>query len=219
VSAKQKSEAVSLDDCMDAFCTSEKLDAQNEWYCGKCKNHVRARKHMQPWKVPDVLVVHLKRFSSGSQYYARKLEDQVDFPLIGWDLTKHCLQRKMERRAAGQDRSAGSAAAKGGGGDEGDDTPDMESLYDCYGVVNHFGNMGFGHYTAYANHYVARYGAGPGPGGGGLGAKRHAGDPETADASWLEFDDSRVTDRVSPASVKSNSAYILFYRRRGAHMA
>ncbi len=29
-------------------------------------------------------------------------------------------------------------------------------LYDCFGVVNHFGSMAFGHYTAFTNHAVAR---------------------------------------------------------------
>jgi len=61
-------------------------------------------------------------------------------------------------------------------------------------VSNHFGNMGFGHYTAYARNPI--------------------------NGKWYEFDDSRVSE-VSPASIKktvvTNSAYNLFYRRRDWH--
>lgn len=50
-------------DCFDLFSTPEKLSEEDAWYCGKCKNHVEATKTMELWSVPDVLVLHLKRFS------------------------------------------------------------------------------------------------------------------------------------------------------------
>jgi len=59
--------------------------------------------------------------------------------------------------------------------------------YDLFGVVNHYGNLGFGHYTAYAmNHKTGE---------------------------WHQFDDSSVS-RESPNGVCTPAAYVLFYKRR-----
>ena len=51
-------------------------------------------------------------------------------------------------------------------------------IYDLYGVSNHFGNMGFGHYTAYCQNPVTN--------------------------QWYEFDDSRVS-QVNPSMLKNSS--------------
>lgn len=45
------------------FLHPEQLDAEDSWYCGSCKQHVQADKKLDLWSLPDVLVVHLKRFS------------------------------------------------------------------------------------------------------------------------------------------------------------
>jgi ubiquitin carboxyl-terminal hydrolase 4/11/15 len=69
---------------------------------------------------------------------------------------------------------------------------DPESLhYDLYAVSNHYGGMGFGHYTAFARGWSEQ--------------DKYPG--------WFSFDDSSVTP-VHPHQVKSNAAYILFYKRR-----
>lgn len=67
-------------------------------------------------------------------------------------------------------------------------------IYDCYAVSNHFGNMGFGHYTAYAKN------------------------PQTNE--WYEYDDSRVSHihaQQVAQTVVTGAAYNLFYRRRDWH--
>ena len=60
-------------------------------------------------------------------------------------------------------------------------------MYDLYGVVNHFGILGAGHYVSYA-------------------INKH-------DGKWHCFNDSRVTD-LDDTQVQSPSAYLLFYARR-----
>ena len=74
-----------------------------------------------------------------------------------------------------------------------DGGPKEKLIYDCYAVSNHFGNMGFGHYTAYARSAV--------------------------DDFWYEFDDSRVSkiSRDPGKNVVTAAAYNLFYRRRDWH--
>jgi ubiquitin carboxyl-terminal hydrolase 4/11/15 len=67
--------------------------------------------------------------------------------------------------------------------------------YDLYAVSNHFGRMGFGHYTTYArNSFKAQF--------------------DKANEEWRDFDDASVSE-VSADQVKSNpAAYVLFYQRR-----
>ena len=68
-------------------------------------------------------------------------------------------------------------------------------LYDLFAVCNHFGRLGYGHYTAVAREWS----------------------PETATLSdkWYEYDDDAVKELSDiDRDVVTNSAYILFYRRR-----
>lgn len=71
---------------VQAFQTAEELEAEDSWFCSKCKRHVQANKKLDLWAVPEVLVVHLKRF-----FFTRarrdKLDVRVDFPLENWDLS------------------------------------------------------------------------------------------------------------------------------------
>ena len=68
-------------------------------------------------------------------------------------------------------------------------------LYDLFAVCNHFGRLGYGHYTAVAREWS----------------------PETATLldKWYEYDDDAVKELSDiDRDVVTNSAYILFYRRR-----
>src|SRR6266702_4407881 len=57
---------ISLQDCLDEFTREEELGEDDPWYCPQCKKHQQATKKFDLWSVPDVLVVHLKRFSRSS---------------------------------------------------------------------------------------------------------------------------------------------------------
>ena len=54
---------LALDELFAWFQAEERLDGDDKWYCGKCKAHVCARKQIALWKLPQILIVHLKRFS------------------------------------------------------------------------------------------------------------------------------------------------------------
>jgi len=60
--AELGSTTVTLDQCLKQFASPEVLSRDNMWYCNKCKEHVQATKTLQVWKLPKVLVIHLKRF-------------------------------------------------------------------------------------------------------------------------------------------------------------
>jgi Ubiquitin carboxyl-terminal hydrolase len=120
-----KNKTKSVLDCIDKFCQKEQLEETEQWYCNKCKMHVRAWKQFHLYRSSPHLIVHLKRFHfSPTTHRRNKITALVDFPLKGLDLSEHVIHWS----------------------DENNDKP----IYDCYAVTNHFGGLGGGHYTAYA---------------------------------------------------------------------
>ena len=130
------------------------------------------------WRLPEVLIIGLKRFefhgpaSAGrmAQIFARsgsrqKLNHLVMFPLEGLDLAPFVL------------RSDGLRGES--------------YIYDLFAVINHYGLMGYGHYTAMAREWSS------------------CGEP----GNWYSFDDEQVNP-CSESEVVSAAAYVLLYRRR-----
>ncbi|GAA5855168.1 hypothetical protein JCM9279_007576 [Rhodotorula babjevae] len=137
---------ITLADCLGEFTKEERLGEDDMWYCGTCKEHKQATKKVELWKVPDVLVFALKRFSS-SRYSRDKIDDLVDFPIDGLDLTEWVEGDKVEHRLADEMGDAAPSVT----------APDSLT-YDLYAVSNHFGGLGGGHYTAFAkNHENGRW--------------------------------------------------------------
>jgi ubiquitin carboxyl-terminal hydrolase 4/11/15 len=89
-----------------------------------------------------------------------RINTLVDFPLEGLDLSEWCI----------------------------DPSSKEDAVYDCYGISNHMGGMGGGHYTAYAKNLW--------------------------DDKWYHLDDSRTSPVREPSSMISSSAYVLYYKRR-----
>ncbi|ESR37302.1 hypothetical protein CICLE_v10027791mg [Citrus x clementina] len=120
---KRPQESVSLYKCLEAFLTEEPLGPEDMWYCPGCKKHCQASKKLDLWRLPEILVIHLKRFSY-SRFSKNKLETYVDFPVDNLDLSTHVahLNDKLSNR------------------------------YMLYAVSNHYGSMGGGHYTAFVHH-------------------------------------------------------------------
>ena len=111
---------VNLGDCIQQFTTTERLGADDPWYCPRCKKHQQATKKFDLWQLPKVLIIHLKRFSY-SRFWRDKLDALVDFPINGLNVGEHIKGPKKDGH-----------------------------LYDLIAVANHYGGLGGGHYTAYA---------------------------------------------------------------------
>lgn len=298
---------VPLRHCLDAFTSEEKI---SEGYCSSCRQHQEMTKKLEIWRLPPVMVIHLKRFQY-TQTYRRKLGSLVEFPIEGLDLSstvaphvenpeKYPMKRPKassikevdlseveekpasvgsrtsesdkspgaeavissqghdeededeedeeevvhqteaeEEDGASEKQAGGDAPLSDGSGEEeqtasvdatpsegktvsisidesktssvadenGDAVPPrsvvnrvrrgytntnleqsrcLETNYDLYGVVNHQGALGGGHYTAYAKNFV--------------------------DDQWYYYDDERVRV-VEEQQVVSASAYLLFYVR------
>ncbi len=61
-------------------CLQEQLGADDAWYCPACKKHQQATKKFDLWTLPEVLVIHLKRFSY-NRYWRDKIDTLIDFPI------------------------------------------------------------------------------------------------------------------------------------------
>lgn len=145
----------------------EVLSEMDSVYCKKCKEHRCQTKKLDLWSLPVRLIVHLKRFGRERlDGPLVKIGCSVDFP-NELDLEEYMCQK-----------GASSASS---------------TRYELYGVINHHGNVGGGHYTA--NAVVV---------------------PPSAKTlelgEWFNFNDS-IVSRAAPEDLDTQAAYVLFYRR------
>ncbi|KAI5698962.1 hypothetical protein M8J75_014459 [Diaphorina citri] len=181
----QQGGTVTLEECFELYTKAEVLGADDAWHCPHCNLKQEVIKKLGLWTLPDILVVHLKRFrqtSSSKQQVVRspvKITTIVDFPLYGLDMSKYA--------------GAGSNHAN---------TPPWSPwrrnhldtnlhlyTYDLYAICNHHGqHLQGGHYTAYCRNPY--------------------------DSQWYSFDDAKVTPLIE-SELLTPGAYILFYQRRG----
>eukprot|EP00729_Bicosta_minor_P015400 gene15400-16646_t len=61
-SSRSRNAPLSLEDCMRLFKEPEVLAESNSWFCSRCQQHLRATKILEIWKLPEILIVQLKRF-------------------------------------------------------------------------------------------------------------------------------------------------------------
>lgn len=129
-----KGRNVSLHDCLQEFCREEVLEQDDQWNCPACKKPRKATKKLTITRLPHVLIVHLKRFSSKGRW-RNKLDTFINFPLADLDLTSYVpppLAPQQMPKDLPQDLQA---------------TPPF--FYDLYSISNHYGNLEGGHYTAF----------------------------------------------------------------------
>uniref|UniRef100_A0A8W7PLD4 ubiquitinyl hydrolase 1 n=1 Tax=Anopheles coluzzii TaxID=1518534 RepID=A0A8W7PLD4_ANOCL len=93
VCRKQQTEPVDLDHCLRAFTSEEKLE---QWYhCSHCKQKKPATKKLQIWKLPPILIVHLKRFNYVNGKWV-KSQKVVNFPYEDFDPTPYLASVPQE---------------------------------------------------------------------------------------------------------------------------
>ncbi|XP_010873207.2 ubiquitin carboxyl-terminal hydrolase 31 [Esox lucius] len=139
-------QACTLAQCLQLYTKEEQLAPDDAWRCPHCKQLQQGRIKLSLWTLPDVLILHLKRFRQETDKRV-KMQNMVRFPLLGMDMAPHMVKRSQSswslpshwspwRRPYGLGRN-----------------PD-DYLYDLYAVCNHHGNMHAGHYTAYCKNSV-----------------------------------------------------------------
>ncbi|MBA0772223.1 hypothetical protein Gotri_007638 [Gossypium trilobum] len=72
----------SITSCLKNFSSTETLNAEDKFFCDKCRSLQEAQKRMKIKKPPHILVIHLKRFKYIEQLGRyKKLSYRVVFPL------------------------------------------------------------------------------------------------------------------------------------------
>ena len=148
-------ENITLYDCFDLYTEGELLDGDNQYMNDKTKKLIDAKKKIQIWKFPDILIISLKRFSINGMRITKR-NDLVDIPVDNLDLSKYCLGYTKNK-----------------------------SKYSLYGICNHSGGLGGGHYFAFC---------------------------KNTNGNWYSYNDSFVK-KMGKEPVITNGAYVLFYKR------
>lgn len=104
----------------------EQLGANDLWNCEGCKKAKAAKKRLQLYRLPRVLIIHLKRFHADGSV---KNERLVYAPLEELNLSPYLVSQQ----------SQGNSQAH---------TAGVSHLYDLVAVCNHQGTLYGGHYTA-----------------------------------------------------------------------
>ncbi|KAM8878628.1 ubiquitin carboxyl-terminal hydrolase 43a isoform 3-T3 [Spinachia spinachia] len=176
-----------LDECFQLYTKEEQLAPDDAWRCPHCKQLQQGMVKMSLWTLPDILILHLKRFRQVGER-RNKLSTLVRFPLTGLDMAPHVVKRSQSMRNLSS--GAWPPPCKLPSGHHPQPASAIlphDYLYDLYAVCNHHGGMHGGHYTAYCRNSV--------------------------DGEWYSYDDSSV-DLVPEEEVCTRGAYILFYHRR-----
>ncbi|XP_052544226.1 ubiquitin carboxyl-terminal hydrolase 43 [Tympanuchus pallidicinctus] len=130
--AAHQQHSCTLDECFQLYTKEEQLAPDDAWRCPHCRVLQQGTVQLRLWTLPDILIIHLKRFRQVAQR-RHKLSTLVRFPLRGLDMAPHL--------------------APGGGRWQNSLRPTRscppDALYDLYAVCNHHGSMQGGHYTAY----------------------------------------------------------------------
>ncbi|KAF0298445.1 Ubiquitin carboxyl-terminal hydrolase 8 [Amphibalanus amphitrite] len=130
-------------------------DTISGWTCPECQSSDGATKRLDIRRLPPVLIIHIQRFYNDGAW--KKNQSSVLFPLKNLDMSPHLAT---------------------------EDAHQQHHRYHLYGVVNHYGSMDSGHYTAFCRA------------------------PNTD--RWHKYDDHQVHE-LSGGSVQSSAGYLLFY--------
>ncbi|KAI7888229.1 uncharacterized protein EV154DRAFT_448216 [Mucor mucedo] len=122
---KLRISSVTLYQCLDYFVKEETLDKEDAWKCPQCKKKRKALKQLTLTRLPDILLIHLKRFSMDG-LFKNKLDIIVKCPTRSLDLSGYVPMTVTP--SPPQDRPS--------------------YVYDLYAVSNHYGSLSGGHYTA-----------------------------------------------------------------------
>lgn len=182
---------VLISQLLDEYTTTELLDNDNRWKCPKCQRQTKLTKTIKLTRLPQVLIVHFKRFKLNERGYFNKLDTFVTYPVNQeLDLTPFWTGRTGTAISDSQHLMTAQ--------EEEEYLKDIPTRrqqppfrYKLYGVANHFGLMTTGHYTSYVYKLSDR----------------------KKTRRWCYFDDEKITYNCLEQQVLNKNAYCLFFER------
>lgn len=119
IPSKTNSE-ITLQECLRLYTQEEVLEDDDRPVCGRCKVRQTCTKTITIQKFPQILILHLKRFSQGPSQWA-KLQTHIKCPLRTLDMSRFAAESN-----------------------------NASVVYNLFAVSNHTGTPMNGHYTACA---------------------------------------------------------------------
>ncbi|XP_047529374.1 ubiquitin carboxyl-terminal hydrolase 31 [Vanessa atalanta] len=177
---------LTLHACLAHYTRAEHLAQEDAWRCPQCQRYMPVVKTLGLWSLPDILVIHLKRFRQQAKgRTSTKLTTMVEFPVDDFDMSPHLVRRTpATAESPSHSRSPRRRASRA--------APAHDHVYDLYAVCYHHGDdLETGHYTAACkNPYDGRW-------------------YKFDDSRVTSVDDENVYSELV-----NNSAYMLFYKRK-----
>eukprot|EP01135_Chromosphaera_perkinsii_P005371 Nk52_evm52s343 gene=Nk52_evmTU52s343 len=202
----------SIEESLGLFVEGEMLEGDNKYHCAKCNKHVTALKRSCIKSLPEILILHLKRFEFDMELMRRiKVNDFCEFKhhlnMEPYTLKGCSKAEKDEKFASGSDIGLSDTGEKN------------LYEYELSGILVHTGTADSGHYYSFIK-------------------ERETRDTENK-LRWLQFNDSLVEEfdpndipkhcfggadvvkqfdpalqkEISRWQQKPYSAYMLFYDR------
>ncbi|KAG5854579.1 hypothetical protein ANANG_G00039320 [Anguilla anguilla] len=139
-------QSCTLAQCFQLYTKEEQLAPDDAWRCPHCKQLQQGSIKLSLWTLPDILILHLKRFRQEGDR-RMKMQNMVKFPLVGMDMAPHMVKRSQSSWSLPSHWSPWRRPYGMGRDPE-------DYLYDLYAVCNHHGTMQGGHYTAYCKNSI-----------------------------------------------------------------
>lgn len=217
--------------CLSEFCKVQKLgegeEEETPWRCPRCKDfRPGANQKMVLWRLPDILTIALKRFRSSAKF-REKITTKVNFPLTGLNMKEFC---HLETQVV-EDPNSGEAYVY-----------DLIAVLNHLGSIaggHYIATCKATPCSKEGREEVAFEFNGIGTSAADVVEEEPESSPawkfgrqkvevnqskvvatatakavaESAEPLWLQFDDEYV-EPIPPRDVVSETAYVLFYRRR-----
>jgi len=215
--------SITLEECLDAFAKEEKIP---EAYCSKCKDFRVSTKRMSIWRLPPVMIIHLKRFQF-TQHMKRKLRNLVVFPTEGLDLSRIVAEESLDatttvnlkqpQQNIHNDSTATNTTIEDENDNTGDDNISTSSSSDSLPSSPKSSKMKQSQSISSIHDlsseslydlYAVIHHQGALSGGHYVASLR-----SEIDNQWRLFNDAQVYD-ISSREIVDATAYILFYIRR-----
>ena len=139
-------DSIKLKECLELFVSNENFQ-DDSWFCSKCKELQNSSRKLQIYKPPNYLIILIKRYNfnkiSGEKFYGEKNNTFISYPVDNFDITEYIVGPEKDK-----------------------------AIYDLYGVIEHYGSINQGHYTAICKN----------------------------DGNWVSYNDSIYTIVKSPVS-------------------
>ena len=178
-----RNESILLTDCLTQYTSMETLSELIK--CESCNSHQPYYKQLSISELPQVLIIHLKRFDAIKE---TKLSTHVTFPLT--DLNLELYSKPDSDSTDNTPRNKRSKMRGSSKETEGN----TDSMYELHGVVTHRGTLNQGHYVSYVSVKDTDEGDG------------------STNKKWLKCDDEWITV-VDSHEVEMCEAYLLFYTK------